>query len=141
MEAEALRYLIHHIVLPPKLPQEDDWSISNERALLNLTLQAFRDFCNTLGVEHAEAAQQIEAVVNTIKNLIYCSNDGCISEIGLAESIRRLAASQLSGTIPLRVNEQNAGIIISRSDTDIVFEVFELAPLNAIVMSTPGRLA
>lgn len=161
METEALRYLIHHIVLPPKLPQEDDWSASNERALLNHTVRAFRDLHNTLAVEHPEAAQQIASVVDTIskccylsirclettansvatpENLIYCSSHGCISETRLAESLQRLAAGHLSGTIPLRVNEQNAGIIISRSDTDILFEVFELSPPNATVMSTPGRL-
>jgi hypothetical protein len=79
-------------------------------------------------------------LVETPENLIYCSSNGCISETGLAESLQRLAAGHLSGTIPLRVNEQNAGIIISRSDTDILFEVFELSPPNATVMSTPGRL-
>ncbi|PVH93270.1 hypothetical protein DM02DRAFT_676940 [Periconia macrospinosa] len=140
MEADTLRYLIHHIVLPPKLPQEDDWSVSNELALVNHTSRAFGDFRKTLAVEHAEAAQHIASVVDTIENLIHCSSNGCISETGLADSLRRLAAGQLSGTIPLRVNEQNAGIIISRSDTDILFEVFELSPPNAMVMSTQGRL-
>ncbi|CAI6342345.1 unnamed protein product [Periconia digitata] len=140
MKAEELEYLIHHIVLPPKLPQKDDWSVSNERALLNHTVRAFHDFRDTLAVENAEAAQQIAFVVDTIENLIQCSSNACISETGLAESLQRLAAGHLSGTIPLRVKEQNAGIIISRSDTDILFEVFELSPLNATVMSTPGRL-
>jgi hypothetical protein len=78
--------------------------------------------------------------VETPENLIYCSSNGCISETRLAESLQRLAAGHLSGTIPLRLNEQNAGIIISRSDTDILIEVFELSPPNATVMSTPGRL-
>lgn len=161
MDTKHLNYLIHHIVLPPKLPQKDDWSISNEMALLDHTVQAFRDFSNALAVEHAEAAQQIMSVVATIgkscyletglldamansivtaENLINCSSNGCISETGLAESLQLLAAGHLSGTIPLQVKEQNAGIIISRSDTDILFEVFELSPPNATVMSTPGRL-
>lgn len=66
MEAKVLKYLIHHIVLPPKLPQKDDWSSSNEQALLDHTVQAFRDFHNALVAEHAEAAQQIASVVGTI---------------------------------------------------------------------------
>jgi hypothetical protein len=71
VEADALKYLIHHTVLPLKLPQKDDWSASNERALLNHTVRAFRDFRNTLAVEHAEAAQQIAAVVDTIGKCFY----------------------------------------------------------------------
>jgi len=85
----------------------------------------------------------LETTANSVvipENLIHCTSNGCISETRLAESLQRLAAGHLPGTIPLRVNEQNAGIIVSRSDTDILFEVFELSPLNATVMSTPGRL-
>jgi hypothetical protein len=71
MEAETLRYLIHHIVLPPKLPQKDDWSASNERALLTHTVRAFRDLRNTLAIEYAEAAQKIASVVDTIGKWCY----------------------------------------------------------------------
>lgn len=42
--------------------------------------------------------------------------------------------------IPLHIHEQNAGVILSRIETGILFEAFELCPLNHAAMSTKGRL-
>lgn len=42
--------------------------------------------------------------------------------------------------IPLHINKQNAGIIFSNTGSGVVFEAFELSPLNEAVMSTQGRL-
>ena len=44
------------------------------------------------------------------------------------------------GHLPLFIGPQNAGVIISASDSDILFRAFELSPTNESVMSTKGRL-
>ena len=40
----AIAYLIHHLVLPPKLPQGDDSDPHYERILLRTTIQALQEF-------------------------------------------------------------------------------------------------
>ncbi|KAF2120458.1 hypothetical protein BDV96DRAFT_564873 [Lophiotrema nucula] len=47
---------------------------------------------------------------------------------------------EAKGGIALQVTKQNAGIILSRQNDNIVFQPFELAPCNAQVLPTRGRL-
>jgi len=52
---EATLYLIHHIVLPPKLPQADDCEVEYENALLDITIESLQKF--------GEAIQKVEPEV------------------------------------------------------------------------------
>ncbi|KAF1951418.1 hypothetical protein CC80DRAFT_424735 [Byssothecium circinans] len=141
MSEGALRYLIHHVVLPPKLPQQDDSSALREGILLDHTVQALRSLQAILRNDYTEAAEQVGNVVSTIDNLIASrASLGHVSQLRLGELIRGLATGSIQGAIPLEIKAQNAGIIISRHCNDVVFEVFELSPVNESVMSTPGRL-
>lgn len=138
---EEIQFLIHHIVLPPKLPQSDDFNPALERALLDTTVQALEKLQSTLKKSYTQTMQQVSAVQSAMRNLINCRNhDGHIIEAQLAMLIRSIAMGMTSAAIPLEVKAQNAGIIISRHEDDIVFEVFELSPLNEAVIGTTGRL-
>jgi hypothetical protein len=73
----ALEYLIHHVVLPPKLPQEDDSDASHEHALLDTTIRALRKFRDALQTVSPEAAQKIISVISTIGMLCQLYRDIC----------------------------------------------------------------
>ena len=56
LSLEATLYLINHIVLPPKLPQADDWNIEYENAVLDLTQQALQKFGEAVRNKEPEVA-------------------------------------------------------------------------------------
>ncbi|KAF2638121.1 hypothetical protein P280DRAFT_91529 [Massarina eburnea CBS 473.64] len=141
MNKETLEYLIHHVVLPPKLPQEDDLDASCERALLNTTTRSLHQFRDILSPDNPEAAEEVTSMLSTIDNLSRSRNDdGDVTQAQLVLLFRKMSEGTSLGAIPIEVKAQNAGIIVSRSDDHVVFEVFELAPDNESVMSTKGRL-
>jgi hypothetical protein len=51
-----------------------------------------------------------------------------------------LANSAKGGTIPLHIQAQNCGVLVSKVEGYIHFEAFELSPLNEAVITTNGRL-
>jgi hypothetical protein len=46
--ADGLHYVVDHVFLPPKLPQEDDSSDSNDATLCDMVHKAAEAFCNVL---------------------------------------------------------------------------------------------
>lgn len=40
LSPEAFEYIVHHVFLPPRLPQSDDFNHSHERQLLCVVLDA-----------------------------------------------------------------------------------------------------
>jgi hypothetical protein len=57
LSLEATLYLFHHIVLPPKLPQADDWKVEHENALLDMTVEALRTFGKAVRNEQPQIAR------------------------------------------------------------------------------------
>ena len=51
MERGTLGYLIDHVFLPPKLPQEDDECPKNSEALINVCLTTLSEFTHCLPAE------------------------------------------------------------------------------------------
>lgn len=66
--AEATSYLVHHIALPPKLPQSDDYEAEHERCLLSTILQALRNLSSSVTSEHVVTVTRAIAI---IQNLMY----------------------------------------------------------------------
>lgn len=64
--AKAASYLVNHIVLPPQLPQEDDFDCENERFLLRTTIDGLRALKAFITDENAGA---LAKAIVTIKNL------------------------------------------------------------------------
>ncbi|KAI0551021.1 hypothetical protein F4679DRAFT_572663 [Xylaria curta] len=144
---ETMKYIIHHVVLPPQLPQEDDYSPVDEEQLVHLVLHTLKAFNAALRRSSADVttATVIQHAFDMLKNL--ASIHGVdktsifIDETGLRDSL--LALHEGVAPIPLYVRAQNAGVMISsvtNVDDMIHFELFELSPLNKAVMSHAGRL-
>lgn len=65
---------------------------------------------------------------------------GNLSEQQLKEVFRRMAFDRTHSSFPLEIEAQNSGLIIRRSGQDVMYESFELSPLNHAAMSSEGRL-
>ncbi|KAJ4362800.1 hypothetical protein N0V95_001292 [Ascochyta clinopodiicola] len=135
--ATATIYLVHHVALPPKLPQADDYEAEYERCLLNTTLEALRDLRSSVASQHGAI---VTHAIATVENLKRCQDTfGNVSEVQLRKLLDQIADGNCTGTIPLQVKAQNAGILISRENGQITFEFFELSPDNKNAMLN-GRL-
>lgn len=49
MSASAYEYMYNHVVLPPKLPQEDDFDADHEKELLRCVLDSLARFHAVVG--------------------------------------------------------------------------------------------
>jgi hypothetical protein len=133
--ARAIAYLYHHVVLPPKLPQEDDRDAAHECALFDMVIQALEYL--VLMVE--------ESYIDTVKTAIVMIENlrdnrdvyGNVSEVQLETLLCDLTTGNTNGPVPLEIKAQNAGILISHHKEHLNFEYFELSPTNeAAVRST-----
>jgi hypothetical protein len=59
----SMMYLVHHVFLPPKVPQKDDHSATHEEVLLKTVIRGLKDF------KHVANPEQIE-VVEHVTNMI-----------------------------------------------------------------------
>lgn len=133
---EAITYIIHHVVLPPQLPDKWDDDHSHEQDLLEVVIASLEDLRESCGEEHLKT---VGFAISTITHLVQCREDsGHISQARLKKALADLS-NGLGAMVPLQVQEQNAGILISRCDDGIVFEYFELSPTNEAAMGQ-GRL-
>ncbi|KAF2175401.1 hypothetical protein K469DRAFT_610925 [Zopfia rhizophila CBS 207.26] len=136
---EAIAYLIHHLVLPPKLPQGDDFDPHHERILLRATVQALQEFQTHLN--NPVQSQQVQSVISTVTNLLESRNSsGYVRELQLARNLAGLNTSTTQGVIPVEIKAHNAGLVVSRHKDSIVFECFELSPTYQEALAAKGRL-
>lgn len=139
MATNSLAYLIHHLVLPPKLPQSDDFDPQHERILLRTTIHALQEFRTHLS--NPVQSLDIQSVVSTVTNLLNSRHtNGSVSESQLSSTLAGLNTSTDQGMVPVEVKAQNAGILISKDKHSIVFESFELSPTNQESVAAKGRL-
>ncbi|KAI4913140.1 hypothetical protein J4E85_010873 [Alternaria conjuncta] len=135
--AAATAYAYHHLVLPPKLPQQDDRNAAHDLTLVNIAIHALESLKSFVNSEHVGS---VEVAVITVKNLRRCrDHHGNNSEGQVQDVLANVANGVATGKVPLEIKEQNAGILVGRSSDNLVFEFFELSPTNEAAMH-PGRL-
>ncbi|KAI0892952.1 hypothetical protein F4806DRAFT_488627 [Annulohypoxylon nitens] len=125
-------YIVNHVFLPSKLPQQDDYDEQREEALLVVVLEALRTFeefskdCDPPVIKSiTDSLQTLQLSKSNRRELAIAFNDCLIKK---------------DGTLVFHVKEQNAGIMFTRSGSSVHVEVFELSANNQSVMSTKGRL-
>jgi hypothetical protein len=137
LSAEATSYLVNHIALPPQLPHDDDFDPEHERCLLNTTLDALQSLKTFATAQHDGS---LNHAILTIKNLTRSKDRlGNVDEAELRELLHELSNGQNTGSMPLEIKAQNAGILITSDGERIAFEFFELSPNNKSAMAK-GRL-
>ncbi|KAJ8116579.1 hypothetical protein OPT61_g2025 [Boeremia exigua] len=135
--AKAITYLVNHIVLPPQLPQADDFNAENERCLLETSLNALKALRSFATAQHDIA---LTHAILTIENLQRGQDSfGNVSETELCKLLGELSRGENKGSIPLEIKAQNAGVLISSDGSEVTFEFFELSPDNKSAM-LKGRL-
>lgn len=136
--SEAAAYLFHHVVLPPEIPQADDYDPSYEKTLLKMTIQALHDL---QAIVTAEEASMVVSTIATVERMLQSRDShGNVTESQLEGLLKGLTMETADEIMVLEVKAQNAAIIGYRSDDDIVFGFLELAPANEMVVQTKGRL-
>lgn len=133
--ADELLRVVHHVFLPPKLPQSADED--SEITIVHITLQALialRDML--LPDAQSEALDNAIALLDSIRS-INALTGGTIDETRLYKAFASLPFGR---TLAAHVRSQNAAVLITRQQDELVFEEFELSPLDAPVIQTKGRL-
>ncbi|KAL2888634.1 hypothetical protein HOO65_030135 [Ceratocystis lukuohia] len=124
---------IHHVFMPPSLPQADDRNGEHEMGLvrsLQNEVQLFLHYCPN---EHCDLISEISSGLEAFEQ-IHSSNDSAVS-VNEVEFMKQLSGvfSNADYSIPLFVEAQNAGIVIYQTDGATSIESFELSPLNTAV--------
>ncbi|KAI0970201.1 hypothetical protein F4678DRAFT_462427 [Xylaria arbuscula] len=136
METDTLLYIYHHLFLPLHLPQENDYKAERDSVLLSAAIDGLQLWRKCMNPTHCE---QADAAICTIRNMqrAYSARDGSLTEPDILGLLKELTEAS---AIPLLVKEQNAGVLISRSNDSVLFELFEISPKNRATMATKGRL-
>lgn len=87
----AIMYLIHHIFLPPELPQEDDFNSHYENLLLDTIFQALLDFKHCVTRDQHGIVDLVIVMISNLKTVRECSSsDGSLSEEKLENALKNL---------------------------------------------------
>ncbi|KAJ5168683.1 uncharacterized protein N7482_004277 [Penicillium canariense] len=133
---EESLFLFHHVFLPPKLPQSDDYEPEHEQLLLEHVIGALRDFSRLSANKSADTLDAITTMTLRLKSI--CGLHGDATENELFDAFGSL--DEKGGFLPVHIREQNAGILFSRYKDAVHVETFELSPRNEPVITTMGRL-
>ncbi|GAB7331594.1 hypothetical protein MBLNU13_g02973t1 [Cladosporium sp. NU13] len=130
LSAEELKGVYYHVFLPPKLPQEA--GETSDSALINITLDALAKLAD-------DSDPVLCNAITAIKNLKAVNSlaDAAVSESQLTQILINLPDGR---TAPVHINSQNAAVLVTRKQDELVFEAFELSPLSSKVMTAKGRL-
>ncbi|KAK4235167.1 hypothetical protein C8A03DRAFT_46641 [Achaetomium macrosporum] len=129
-------FSIHHVFLPPRVPQKDDGSIQEEHRFTSLVLESAKQF----GEECSPAVfNRLGPAVRMIERLL-AVNPGSDSE-DKGALLRGVILELAEGEhVLLHMRAQNAGLLLTGRGNDILVEAFELLPPNEDVMSYEDRL-
>ncbi|KAL4861979.1 hypothetical protein BDV12DRAFT_207643 [Aspergillus spectabilis] len=136
LSTEASLYLFHHVFLPPKLPQSDDYDAGCELILLDSVIDTLRKFRALVPNQYRQVLGPVITMITRLREIR--GSHGDVSEGKLKEALQKLDTE--GGVLPVHVRCQNAAVLMTRNDNAIHVEAFELSPQNEAVNSTVGRL-
>ncbi|TLD29710.1 p-loop containing nucleoside triphosphate hydrolase protein [Venturia nashicola] len=136
ISVDSLKFIIHSVFLPPKLPQQDDSEPGRDQALVTVLLHSLNKFAATGG--HAKARESAVPLLKMLDNIIRsrAPNGGLIQK----EVENQLSSMKDLDILVFHIKAQNAALFIRRQGDEYVFETFEVSCPNAVVMSTAGRV-
>ncbi|KAG8950798.1 hypothetical protein FRC03_012736, partial [Tulasnella sp. 419] len=127
-------FIINHVFMPPKLPQEDDVDEENEQALCETVYEAAKEFANYLSEEERTHWNRIRRMLNQFLATHRTSS------LAWNDVVRLLKNAESGDVLAFLIRAQNAGLIIRKDSKFVLFESFEVSPPNQTVMATKGRL-
>ena len=84
-------YLFHHLFLPRKLPDEDDYSPEGERMLLGVTTRALERFKESTGDDDAQGIDLVLDMIRQLDTLL--DSRGALDEEQLEQALSTLCKS------------------------------------------------
>lgn len=155
----GLHYVLNHVFLPPKLPQNDDNADpDNDRDvdLCGLLLEASLAFSEHIQLSQKEHWGRIIEMLFGLFDSVQLFDKSAIMKQALAleeggtHSIshhvysplhpERMLSDWITDVMVLHIKAQNAALMMRRRSNSVVFEVFEVSPPPAAVMNTEGKL-
>lgn len=130
---EALKRVVDHVFLPPKLPHSAD--DTSDVALLDATISALASLSSQLLPDTDLVS--IRHAIALLENMKASMPSGKIQEPGLHKVLLSLADGQ---SVAVKVSAQNAAVLVTRRSEELVFEAFELSAQDEHVIATKGRL-
>lgn len=86
---DKIRYMIHHMFIPPQLPHGDDSSPDHERALVDITLDALQGFSAFATEDNNGAIGSVIRTVTTMNDTL--DAEGTINEGKLSDALSNLS--------------------------------------------------
>ncbi|KAH8744369.1 hypothetical protein F5883DRAFT_722279 [Diaporthe sp. PMI_573] len=130
-----LRYQINHLFLLPKTPQKDDIDPVLENELVASVLRSLRAFREALSDARPPA---VDVCLGMLRRMLSVRAPGTrLDPEQLEKEIRQLRDTEC---LLLHLRAQNAGLLVTASTNEFVFEAFELLAANEYVTSCTGRL-
>ncbi|GLA78843.1 hypothetical protein AtubIFM55763_000735 [Aspergillus tubingensis] len=84
-------YLLHHVFLPPKLPQEDDYNASHESALLDGVIDALALFQEYSHGQESEVVDSVKVMLTRLRATRDCHGD--VNHVELQKALEELENS------------------------------------------------
>lgn len=131
----AVEFLYHHVFLPPKLPQSDDYDSELDLTLMKVCEESLASFKGLISHLHQE---KIQAAISMLASMQKIHSDGTVREKELSNALSDVM--EHGAPLSLHVRAQNAGVLVEKAHGNIQFRVFELSPTNQAAMGTIGRL-
>ncbi|TGO19500.1 hypothetical protein BTUL_0004g01400 [Botrytis tulipae] len=136
----VMESLVNHIVLPPRLPGRDDRNEGLESAIIDHFITASRSM---RGITRDKLSENWDWIRRSLETAKLLNNRGRLSRDTLLSEFQSL---QKNVYLILNIAEQNAALLIYRSEERVVFEAFEtsasahdvMAAENALEWSFPG---
>ncbi|CAE6444681.1 unnamed protein product [Rhizoctonia solani] len=131
-----LEQLVYHLFLPPKLPQAAPTDEQHDRInarLCQLITTAVKSYRHL--VSEGDSPQWV-SMTRMLDNL-----SRTVSSFPSKDQLSRMLLDMSTGDVlVLHIREQNAAVIVRRHEMGSDFEVFEVQPPTADVMSNPNKL-
>ncbi|KAE8440617.1 hypothetical protein EG329_007019 [Mollisiaceae sp. DMI_Dod_QoI] len=128
-----LEYIINHVFLPPKLPQQIDTTVQVEVALTKL----FHDTLKTFICLLPEDAQEDWAILPPMLSILL--DDGDLGN-PIRNLDKKLGEMAEGDVVALHITHQNAGLVLRRQIQKWSIETFELSATTQVVTATIGRV-
>ncbi|KAL4077990.1 hypothetical protein J3A83DRAFT_4087275 [Scleroderma citrinum] len=131
---KTLEYLITHVFCPLKLPDGDDHSLDNDRALSAEVSSTAYAYSQQPG---GSAIAQWQDIVEMLLNL-----DQALSLEALDEALieSQIELMEVGDVLVYLIRAQNAAVIFRRHAEETLVESFEVSPRAEAVMGAAGKL-
>jgi len=91
LTSKVIEYLVHHIFLPPKLPQADDSNWENETILVDMIFDLLFEFENHIKDDQHALISSVIVAFDSLRAIHHeVDSGGVISEEKLVNALRQL---------------------------------------------------